>query len=594
MAAPKIKLINYQGLHTLKRLHASDSLIKGVRGPVGSGKTVGCCWEIFRLACYQEPYENVRYTKFAMIRNTYQELLQTTLETWEQWFGDYCHIRRTAPIEARMRVQSPYDNTEVDLWLIFLALDIPSDVKKVKSLEVTASFINEASECGRWVLTKAFERRGRYPNLPNCGPSWAGVLMDTNSCDDDHWWYKASEEEKNQGWEFFDQPPALLKFPETKKKTARQRLDEFFIGNPGFPYQLKQKVVKDFQGNLYIANPKAENVENLPLGYDYWLDQVPGKPLDEITVFILNEYGTVTDSKPVYPEYIDSIHCAEKDIEPIENIGITLGFDYGRTPACTVSQINAKGQKRVLEEMLVEEHGSMGIRTFSRTVVVPFLLENYLQWLIDGIVKSYGDPAGNTREQTDEKTCFMILNECPVNQPKGGFPDYKKCRERLKNPSWVKQLIEKAKKGIVSLGDLGIKSRPARTNSFEARKDAVSNLLISFIDNEPSILISPKIRYLRKGLRGKYAYKRIQVSGAARYKDEPDKNIYSHISEAFQYDCLESSFLAVDPSAKAEEEEQEKRKEIGSAACAAWDELKEIQASIAEGRYEEYYEENYL
>jgi len=289
----KAPTIDYSALPTISQMHHSEALIKGVRGPVGSGKTVGCCWEIVRLAMRQAPCKDgVRYTKFAMIRNTYPELLSTTLETWEQWFGQYCQTRRSAPIESRMRMELK-DKTSIDIWLLFLALDVPADVKKVKSLEVTGAFINEASEVGRWVLTKCFERRGRYPP-PAWGipPNWAGVIMDTNSCDDDHWWYLAAEEEKNQGWEFFSQPPALLKFPNTIKKPAEEMLANFYKANPNFPEHLKQKVVRDFQKNIYIANPMAENANNLPLGFDYWLDQVPGKPLDEITVYILNDPGS--------------------------------------------------------------------------------------------------------------------------------------------------------------------------------------------------------------------------------------------------------------------------------------------------------------
>jgi len=582
----------YHALPTLKRFHDSNALVKGIRGPVGSGKTVGCCMDIVKIGALQPPHsDGVRYVKFAMVRNTYQELLQTTLETWERWFGDYSQVRRTAPIEAKMRIPLE-DKTMVDVWLLFLALDVPSDVKKLKSLEVTGSFLNEASEMGRWVLTRCFERRGRYPDF-GPPPWWAGVMMDTNSCDDDHWWYKASEEEHNQGWEFFDQPPALLKFPFTKKKSPEQLIQEFYFQNPLFPEALKKKVVKDLQGNLYISNPNAENAEHLPLGFDYWLDQVPGKPLDEITVYILNQYGTVADNKPVYPEYIDYIHCSEKSIKPIKDIGITLGFDFGRTPACTFSQITPTGQKRAFEEKLVEEHGSMGIRTFSRTIIVPHLLDNYLDWLKAGIVKAYADPAGKGREQTDEKTCFMLLNECPINNPKGGFPEFEKNVERLSNNGWVRMLIEKAKKGEVSLGDLGIKARPARTNSFEARRDAVGTLLTSYIDGEPAVVISKDCKYLRKGMRGKYFYKRVQVSGDARYKDEPDKNIYSHICEGFQYDCLESSFLAADPAKKKEEEEKEHRKDIGSASCVAWDELKAIKKAIANDEYDELIEHGY-
>jgi len=187
----------------------------------------------------------------------------------------------------------------------------------------------------------------------------------------------------------------------------------------------------------------------------------------------------------------------------------------------------------------------------------------------------------------------MLLNECPITNPQGGFPEYKKNVERLKDDSYIRLLKKKADKGLVSLGDLGIQARPAHTNSFEARRDAVGNLLTSYIDKEPAILISQKCKYIRKGMRGKYYYKRIQVSGESRYKDEPFKNIYSHINEGLQYDCLEASFLAVDPAKEKEEEEKKHREEIGSAACAAWDELRRIKEAIAHGELERYYEENY-
>lgn len=576
--------INYQASPTMEKFHHSNALIKGIRGNVGSGKTVGCCFDLFKKAIEQEPYKGVRYTKWAMIRNTYIELLSTTFETWMEWFGDFCEIRKTPPIEAKLKLDW-HDGTKIDMWLLFLALDVPADMKKVKSLEVTGAFLNEASEMGRWVVTKTFERRGRYPSERKGGATWSGVIMDTNSCDDDHWWYKASEEEHNQGWEFFDQPPALLRFVNSKDKTASDALDEYWAQNKTYPEELKKKVVRDMRGGLYIPNPLAENVKHLALGYDYWLDQVPGKPIDEISVYILNEYGTVTDSEAVYPEYMDSIHCAKEDLRPVEGIGIDIGFDFGRTPACTFSQIMPTGQRRVIEEHLVEKHGSMGIRSFSREVIVPILLDNYLPWLKVGIIKAYGDPAGKGREQTDEKTCFILLNECPVTNPNGGFPDYKENAKRLNDDIWVKQLKIKAKKGMVSLGDLGIQARPAHTNSFEARRDSVAKLLIDRIDGDPAFLISPSCKYYRKGLRGKYMYKRIQVSGEARYKDEPFKNIFSHVAESDQYSCMESSFHAIDTTEIEAKKEKEYRKNIGNAACAAWDELKQIREDIESGEY---------
>jgi hypothetical protein len=36
-------------------------------------------------------------------------------------------------------------------------------------------------------------------------------------------------------------------------------------------------------------------------------------------------------------------------------------------------------------------------------------------------------------------------------------------------------------------------------------------------------------------MAGGYALKRVQVGGAAKYRDMPDKNDYSHVAESLQY-----------------------------------------------------------
>ena len=60
------------------------------------------------------------------------------------------------------------------------------------------------------------------------------------------------------------------------------------------------------------------------------------------------------------------------------------------------------------------------------------------------------------------------------------------------------------------------------------------------IDGKPQLSIHPKCRQLRKGMAGKYCYRRVQIIGDERYHDKPDKGIYSHICEALQYVMIES------------------------------------------------------
>ena len=50
--------------------------------------------------------------------------------------------------------------------------------------------------------------------------------------------------------------------------------------------------------------------------------------------------------------------------------------------------------------------------------------------------------------------------------------------------------------------------------------------------------MSPSCETLISGLAGAYQFKRIQVSGADRFHDKPDKTPHSHICEALHYALL--------------------------------------------------------
>ena len=563
-----------------------------------SSKTVACCSEIVRRAGLQVAFRNVRHSRWALIRNTYSELLDTTLQTWNDWFGDYSIIDRTPPMRGKFKLQLK-DKTLIDLELYFIALDKPKDVKKLKSLELTGIFINEAVELDKAILDMGTLRCRRYPSKRKGGPTWSGVIMDTNSCDDDHWWYKLFEEEKPKGYEVFDQPAALIQFKETEKLPAKVAFEEYLHANPDYPEVWRKKPVTDYEGNIYIVNPFCENIDGQPAGEDYWLDAVHGKDTYYIEVFLCNRFGTITDSRPVYPEFNDDRHVARKNYIPSKELGITIGMDFGNTPAATFSQITPGGYKHLFEEFYVPEHGQMGIRQFSRTVLVPYLLDNYLPWLQRSLIKAYGDPSGKTPVQTDEKTCFILLREVPAT---GNYKFFENAA-KLNDPAWVKKLkvLAKDPSGKVSFADIGIDSRPAKTQSLIARRDAVVKYLIGRIDGKPAWQLSPRCTLTRKAMRGKYRYKRVQISGEKRYHDDPVKDLHSHVAEAHQYDCLMSEFQAVDTSAEEDQAEQEHRKDIGNAACAAWDEVARVKAEVeaewlGEDEWDEddeWYDENF-
>lgn len=353
------------------RFANSESFIKLVFGPYGSGKSTMCVQQMVRLACRMPYWSNGRRrARGLVIRNTSGELTSTTLQTWLQWMGDLGDIsKRQKPLMTYEHVFND-GNGLVELELVFLALDRPDDVRKLKSMEATFAYLNELSELPQNVLSHIKGRvNGRYPSKSFCSePYWSGILADTNPCATDHWIYKDFEEKRLENYEIFYQPPGLL---------------------------------ADSDGN-WIRNADCDNASNL--SDDYYLKLAEGQSTDFVKVFCLGQYGSVGTGKNVYPEYNSDWHAVE-DIPAIQGDPLILGWDFGLTPACIVAQVNSRGQVLVLKEYCATD---MGIRTFAESVVIPSLVRDFPYCKVGS---SVGDPAGAARDSImEELSCLGELN----------------------------------------------------------------------------------------------------------------------------------------------------------------------------------------
>jgi hypothetical protein len=107
-------------------------------------------------------------------------------------------------------------------------------------------------------------------------------------------------------------------------------------------------------------------------------------------------------------------------------------------------------------------------------------------------VTVWGDPAGDSRAQTDERTPMQILHAT------------------------------------------GIPAQAAPSNDFIVRREAVAGTLSRIIDGVPGLQVSTRCRMLVKAMAGAYCYRRLKTADE-RYRDVPDKNEFSHVAEALQY-----------------------------------------------------------
>ena len=212
-------VINYQAEPTAAKFHACDEFVRGIMGPIGSGKSVACVMELFRRACEQEPDENgVRWTRGAIVRNSYPELKTTTIKTFQEWLPEEIFkFKWDKPITAVSTVALP-DGTRLNCELFFISLDKPQDAKKVLSMELTFAFLNETRELDWNVVQAITSRIGRFPGKRFAKKiTWSGVIADTNPPDSDSMWFNTFEVERPKGWLLFKQP-AAMNYDDEKEK----------------------------------------------------------------------------------------------------------------------------------------------------------------------------------------------------------------------------------------------------------------------------------------------------------------------------------------------------------------------------------------
>jgi hypothetical protein len=279
---------------------------------------------------------------------------------------------------------------------------------------------------------------------------------------------------------FFIQPPALI-------KTTDENGKEIFLDN------------NEENAKKFGLRP-AENIAHLKGGFDYYRKMLVGGDPDDIRKFVLNQYGTSVDGKPIFSSWNPDLHIKD-DIEFHPGLPLILGTDFGLTPAMTFLQIGRDGIVRVLDEL---PSSDMTLEAFIDTMLIPKLVAEYDWPKSAPKIINYCDPAGRQRTQTFGDTCIELLTE----------------------------------KGIMT------EPCPDLSNDFRTRRDAVDKLL-----REHRLLVSRKCKMLIDGFNGHYCYKRMRIGGGdtERYAEGPDKsNPFTHIHDSLQYPIVAVTMGHVD------------------------------------------------
>lgn len=454
--------LDYSVIPTFAQVHQDDNKYLFIRGPVGSGKSSGCIWQCFLTAMNQTPAsDGVRRTKFGILRASYPALKSTVIKSWKDWFKDLLTIVYDIPIRGSLRLPHPDGETTIEMDLVFIALDREEDVNKLQSLELTAAHVNEAHEMPPGVIQMLKSRVNRFPAIRDGGADKSFIILDYNAVHTQHWLYTLAEEDKPPKHSFYVQPPAMLQAPKGSTE------------------------IYDTAGNYYTINPYAENIENLAA--DYYPDMILGADTDWVNVFVLNNYGDVRSGRPVYKDYYDHLHHADRLIKPLFGVPLIIGMDLGLMPAAAFMQLAPTGKLNVIDEIVTDD---CSIQEMCKDYLWPIIKNKYAKYSFHLVI----DPSATKRAETDKRSARKIIH------------------------------------------DSGLPYRLARTQEPLARRESV----IRFLRKINGFSLSPNCIHLRKGFISEYKYeKRLLSNVESMFKEKPEKNLYSHIHEGLQYGALE-------------------------------------------------------
>lgn len=338
--------------------YLDDAPVSLIIGPIGSGKTLASILKLDRLMYEQEPdKDGIRYSRVAVIRNTAVELRDTTIKSFEGYYGDLFKFNWG-------NLTALYEHDDVRCEFLFRALDKPGDMRKLLSLEITYAYLNELRELPKEALENVTSRLGRYPDKKNGpGATKHQAIADTNAFDQETWIYKMFMENKPDIWSMFIQPPALLKDNS--------------------------------------VNPDAENLKNLP--HSYYREQTLGKAADYIEVMYKVKFVPLQTGKPVYPEYNDQLHCVdhEKLGKPNPTLPLICGGDNGRWSGFLIGQQDPLGRVVIFDELVSDD---VNLTEFS-TIIANHMKKHYPEFPLE----SWLDPwAANQRGQLTDDTMAKV------------------------------------------------------------------------------------------------------------------------------------------------------------------------------------------
>ena len=163
------------------------------------------------------------------------------------------------------------------------------------------------------------------------------------------------------------------------------------------------------------SSPEADWLEYLP--QDYYPNLMQGKSQDWIDVYVHAKFGKSLAGLPVYRTFRSDFHIAKQRLNPIRMTDrpLIIGMDFGLNPSATINQLDLRGRFLTYDALTSD---NMGVQRFLENKLKPLLASKFPGFPVIVV----GDPAGQARAQTDERTCFEMVRADAASRPSPPAP----------------------------------------------------------------------------------------------------------------------------------------------------------------------------
>ena len=353
----------------------SDKFISMIVGPIGSTKTTAGIYKIaYEAAKVAKCKDGIRRSKYAWIRQTMQQLVDTSIPDFLKAFPD-----GVAGVYAKSNKSFTLRFDDVECEVLFRGLDDSDDIRRLLSLQLTGAIIEEFRECNPDIFEALQGRVGRYPDgmlvphraewgLDHKGNPIQGCVDDSGKPIDKLW--------------MMSNPPDADTFWEDKISSPTENM-HVTIQPSGLSGEAD-----------WIPLLKSGYYENLIIGkFEDWID-----------VYVHAKFGKSLSGKPVFRCFDREMHIAKEPIKFSASLPLIIGVDAGLNPTAVITQQTYDGRVLVLDAITGAE-GGMGALRFVRERLKPLLSRKYPGMASIIII----DPAAFQRAQTDEKTVASIF-----------------------------------------------------------------------------------------------------------------------------------------------------------------------------------------